>query len=92
LVYPKDLQPIILQFAKSPKAQFFSDIHIAQYFYKDKLSEEEFFLNSLEEGTKFLFKNTEYLLIEKIKKRYLCKNLVTNRRCLFNPLASVIKI
>jgi hypothetical protein len=91
-VYPEDLRPIILKFSKSPKAGFFSDINIAKYFYKEKLNSEESFLNELEIGQKFIFRNDSYLMIGKGKKNYLCKNLTSGREYIFRPLVSVTKI
>ena len=63
---------------------------LVKYFHKE---EEGFsFVEDLEIGTQFMFKEETYIIKEKIKKRYLCKNLSSNREYLFKSVAKVQKL
>ena len=89
-IYKEDLKPIIKKFSKSPKANFMASPELVKYFHKD---EEGFsFVEDLEIGTQFMFKEETYIIKEKIKKRYLCKNLSSNREYLFKSVAKVQKL
>jgi hypothetical protein len=83
-VYQEDLKLIIKKFSKSPKANFMASPELVKYFHKE---EEGFsFVENLEIGTQFIFKEETYIIKEKIKKRYLCKNLSSNREYYSNLL------
>jgi hypothetical protein len=90
--YALDLQPLIIRFSKSPKANFMASNELVYYFLKENLKEEEVFLTSLSPTHRFLYKKQEHIIIERRKKNYLCKNLVNGKMFVFQPLARVQKI
>ncbi len=91
-VYPSDLKPVILKFSRSPKANFMASPDLVRYFHMEEFSENEMFIENLQIGSKFAYKRQEYLLIEKLKKNYLCQNLVNGKKYSFKPLAKVEKL
>ena len=90
--YSLDLQPLIIRFSKSPKANFMASGELVYYFFKGNLKEEEVFLSDLSPTHRFLYKKQEHIIIERRKKNYLCKNLANGKGYIFQPLASVQKI
>lgn len=91
-VYSKELKPHILQFSKSPKANFMASGPIVKFFFEEKLNENECFIEKLAAGDHFLYKNENYFIIEKLKKNYLCGNMKTGRKYNFKALARVEKL
>ena len=90
-IYPKDLQLILKKFSKSPKANFMSSSDLVRYFNVDNLEENEFFVESLDIGDKFHYRDEAYKIEEKRKKLYLCVNYKNGKKYLFKPLAKVQK-
>ncbi len=89
-VYQDDLKPIIKKFSKSPKANFMASPELVKYFHKE---EEGFcYIENLEIGEKFIFREETYVIKEKIKKRYLCKNLSNGKQYLFKSVSKVEKL
>lgn len=91
-VYDKALQPLLLQFSKSPKANFMSSTELVRYFNHKPLAHDEFFIENLEKNTHFNYQGVTYQLQEKRKKLYLCTNLATGKKYLFKPIARVKKL
>ena len=89
--YDEKLRPIIIQFSKSPKANFMSSPDLVKYFYIEKQDDTLQFIETLQKGDFFMYRNEKYLLEGLIKKNYLCKNLATGRKYSFKPLARVEK-
>jgi SprT protein len=90
-VYEENLRPIIVKFSKSPKANFMASPDLVKYFHIEKQDDNLQFIESLQKGDFFIYRNEKYLLEGLIKKNYLCKNLVTGRKYSFKPLARVEK-
>jgi SprT protein len=90
-VYEEDLRPVIIQFSKSPKANFMASPDLVKYFHIEKQEDSLTFIEELEKGDFFMYRNEKYLLEGLIKKNYLCKNLATGRKYSFKPLARVEK-
>ena len=90
-VYPEDLQPVILHFARSPKANFMASDGLVRYFYPPGNGAQETFVEALTEGDLFIYRNQEFQVLHKLKKNYLCKNLKSEKRYIFKPLVSVQK-
>lgn len=89
-IYKDDLKPIILHFSKSPKANFMASPELVKYFHKE---EEGFsYIENLEIGAEFGFRKETYIIKEKIKKRYLCKNLTNGKQYLFKSVTKVEKL
>jgi SprT protein len=90
-VYEENLRPVIIQFSKSPKANFMASPDLVKYFHIEKQEDSLTFIEELEKGDFFMYRNEKYLLEGLIKKNYLCKNLATGRKYSFKPLARVEK-
>ncbi len=91
-VYQLDLQKIIIKFSKSPKANFMASPDLVRYFHLKDLEDHQSFVENLEINDRFVYKKESYLLIEKRKKNYLCKNLNSGKTYIFKPLVPVEKI
>jgi len=90
-VYSENLKPIIVKFSRSPKANFMSSPDLVKYFHIEKQDDTLIFIEKLQKGDFFIYRNEKYLLEGLIKKNYLCKNLATGRKYSFKPLARVEK-
>ena len=91
-VYPADLQPIIFKFSKAPKASFMASPDLVRYFQIENLEDEQSYVEELEADDCFTYRNEVYMLLEKRKKNYLCKNLGNEKNYIFKPLARVEKL
>lgn len=91
LIYQKELQPYILRHAKFPKASVGADSYIAKYLINDAKNNEEY-LEDLQIGSKFILNKKIYIKGEKIKLRYVCCELKTQKNYLINATALVEKI
>lgn len=87
--YKTDLQPIIINFSKSPKANFMASPDLVAYFEIHKIEGNLTWVQNLSPNEKFVYKNQQYILIRKIKKNYLCRNLSSGLEYRFSPLAQV---
>lgn len=91
-VYHDDLKGIILKFSRSPKANFMASPELVRYFHAEDLKDEQNYIEDLKSGEKFVYRRMTYVIEEKLKKNYLCKNLETGKKYVFKPLARVEKI
>lgn len=91
-IYPQDLQSILKRFSKSPKANFMSSSDLVRYFHFDQLKDDEVFMESLQIGDRFMYREDAYKVEEKRKKLYLCINSTNAKKYLFKPLAKVQKV
>ena len=91
-VYANDLKPIILKFAKAPKANFMSSPDLVKYFHIEDCEDESLYIEDLADGDLFIYRNERYSLDGKRKKNYLCTNLENTKKYIFRPLARVEKI
>ncbi|TZF95894.1 transcription elongation protein SprT [Chryseobacterium panacisoli] len=90
-IYDEELKPIIIKFSKSPKANFMASPDLVRYFHTEKQDDTLQFIEQLQKGEFFIYRNEKYLLEGLVKKNYLCKNLATGRKYSFKPLARVEK-
>ncbi len=90
-VYNENLRPLIVNFSRSPKANFMASPELVKYFHVEKQDDALIFIEKLQKGDFFIYRNEKYLLEGLIKKNYLCKNLATGRKYSFKPLARVQK-
>jgi len=91
-VYTADLQAIIIQFAKSPKANFMASPDLVRYFHIKDPDDKVIFIEELTVNDQFRYKGERYEILERKKKLYLCINLNQSKKYLFRPLAKVEKI
>ena len=89
-VYQEDLKLIIKKFSKSPKANFMASPELVKYFHKEE--DGFYYIENLEIGERFIFRKETYIIKEKIKKRYLCKNLSNGKQYLFKSVSKVEKL
>ena len=87
-IYSEELKPLILNFAKNPKANFMSSPELVKYFDSEH-SDNKAYVEDLPIGEKFIYQTNIYQIEEKKKKRYLCKNLNTGRMYLFKSCVRV---
>lgn len=90
-VYEEKLRPVIVKFSRSPRANFMASPELVRYFHIEKQDDRLVFIEKLQKGDFFIYRNEKYLLEGLIKKNYLCKNLATGRKYSFKPLARVEK-
>lgn len=90
-IYPNDLQILLLNFAKNPKANFMSSPELVKYFDKEKYDTQTY-MEDLTIGELFIYQTQTYIIEEKKKKRYLCKNLHNGKKYLFKSCARVEKL
>src|SRR5699024_2419157 len=91
-VYSDDLKPVILNFAKAPKANFMSSPELVKYFHIEDCEDVSFFIEDLDPGDRFVYREERYTLDGKRKKNYICTNLDNTKKYIFRPLARVEKI
>lgn len=91
-IYADDLKLVILNFAKSPKANFMSSPELVKYFHIEDYEDETSYIEDLAPGDLFIYRKDRYQLEEKRKKNYLCTNLANTKKYIFRPLARVEKI
>lgn len=90
-IYEEDLKPIITKFSLSPKANFMASPDLVRYFHIENLEENHYFIEQLEVGNKFIYRQQTYIIQKKLKKNYICKNLSNGKNYIFKPLAKVEK-
>ena len=90
-VYDLLLQPIILEYARAPKANYMSSPGLVRYF-DDLAGNKLIYVESLEAGATFFYRGKRYRLEQRLKKNYLCQETDGGRKYLFKPLAKVERI
>lgn len=91
-IYSEDVQPLILEYATNPKANFSASTGLKRHFYPDILSENETFIENLQIGEIFYFREIQYKLQSRRRKNFLCSKLFTGQEYIFRPLVKVKKI
>ncbi len=91
-VYTDDLKPIIVRFAKNPKANFMASPELVRYFHIEDSNDKSVFIENLSINDKFHYKGEVYIILEKKKKSYICVHLENSKKYLFRPLAKVEKL
>lgn len=87
-IYSESNRPYIVKHAKSPKASVGADPNIAKFVINDS-KEHQHYLEDLSFGTKFMLGQKVFLKGEKIKLRYICCEVTTNKKYLINATALV---
>lgn len=91
-VYSADLRPIIIRFARAPKAGFMASPELVRYFHIDDHDDETCYIEDLKPNDRFVYRKEAYVMAEKRKKNYLCLNTDNGKKYIFKPLARVQKI
>lgn len=90
-IYPDNIQMYILKHARSPKASVGADPSIAKYIINDAKSNQNY-LEDISIGNQFIFNKKIYIKGDKIKLRYVCCEIKTQRKYLINASALVEKL
>ncbi len=90
-VYSVDLQRLLIEFSKNPKANFMASPELVRYFRPKPILEHELYIEDLKPTEGFEFQGREYILNKKLKKNYLCEELGSGKLYRFSPLAKVKK-
>lgn len=90
-LFEPDLRVILNEFAKNPRAGYYSFQPLAAYFQKTE-DAKTIVVQDLNEGTVFRIKDKIYKKGKKRKIRYLCKNLSNGKLYSVHPLAPVNEI
>lgn len=88
-LYQEDFKPLLQEFIRSPKANYMATPEIVRYFSPDQQKEV---VGDLTPGNLFRYQNRRFEIIEKRKKHYLCKDLASGKKYVFNALAEVKRI
>ena len=62
---------------------------LVKYFRFESEDDSGIYIENINKGEQFIYRNQRYVLEGLIKKNYLCKNLETGRKYSFRPLARV---
>ena len=90
-IYSEDVKPLILEYAVSPKANFAASTGLKRHFYPDQLEDDEVFVEQLQLGEIFWFRETKYRMETRRRKNYLCSKVSTGQEYIFRPLIKVKK-
>jgi|SRR6218665_19704 len=91
-IYTNDLKPIIIRFAKNPKANFMASPELVRYFHIENTDDNSVFIEDLLVNDQFIYKSEIYMILEKKKKSYLCVHLKNSKKYSFKTLAKVEKL
>lgn len=88
-IFPSDLEKTLLKHIENIKASSHSDLELTRTFQKYDTS-PSLRLEELEQGDVFVFQqNRKFKILEKVRKRYKCQEITSNRIYLFNALTPV---
>jgi len=91
-IFPDNVLSKLAKHMKNPSATTDSDIDLVISLSKyDKHNDSVFLFDVLNESL-FEFNNQTYKKIGKLRKRYICKDIIKNKKYLFSPVARVKKI
>ena len=91
-IFPDNILSKLAKHMKNPSATTDSDIDLVISLSKyDKHNDSVFLFDVMSESL-FEFNNQIYKKIGKLRKRYICKNIIKNKKYLFSPIARVKKI
>lgn len=88
-IFPYDLEKSIEKYLKNIKASSHADLDLTRTLQKYDIQQHTR-IEDLREGDIFVFQHhRKFKILEKVKKRYKCQELVNNKVYLFNALTSV---
>ena len=89
-IFPDKILKPLARYAINPKASTDSDSRLCLVLNQFNL-EKKNYISDLKINSKFTAINgREYIFLKKLRKRYQCKEIQTNRIYLFNPNAEII--
>lgn len=90
-IYSEDVKSLILEYAVSPKANFAASTGLKRHFYPEKLEENEVFVEQLQLGEVFWFREIKYRMEYRRRKNFLCSKVSSGQEYIFRPLIKVKK-
>lgn len=93
-IFPTDIIIAISSYMNNPAASSCTDLNLYRILKKyDKTASDIIHIEDLEENSVFKLKNGRtFQKLEKLRKRYKCIELDTNRTYLFHPIAEVFPV
>ena len=85
-VFPEDVISVLKQYLRNPAASSCSDINLMRALKKYDVHNGITLLEEIPVQTVFKYRKRNFTKGEKIRKRFLCRETITNREYLFNPL------
>lgn len=83
------LRDAIVNYLIDPKAASGVDTGLQKELAKYNPPSDQIYIENLENGTLFHFDNRLFRMEKKLRKRFLCEEINTNRKYRFSPLAEV---
>lgn len=89
-IFPEDIAKVLGKHLINPKASTFTDVNLSAVLRRYN-SKTGLTISDLEEGTHFkISSGKEFVKGERIRKRFSCVELSSNKKYSFHPLAEVI--
>ena len=89
-IFPEDPQLTLFQHLQNIKASSHADVELTRMLMQFDGKEQQTLIEDLQPGDRFIFQNyRKFEMITKLRKRYKCLELDTQRVFLFQPLTPV---
>ena len=89
-IFPSDLLSYISNYIKNPKASTDTDFNLSLALRSYDFNKEKKYIFEINNGSKFkIYNGRAFILEEKLRKRYKCKEIASGRTYLFNPNAEI---
>jgi len=89
-IFPKDLIPYISAYIKNPKASTDTDFNLSLALRSFDVNKEKKYIFEIDRGSNFrIYNGRVFMLEEKLRKRYKCKEIETGKTYLFSPNAEI---
>lgn len=89
-IFPENLRPVVFQHLQNIKASSHADAELTRTLMLFDENQPQTFVENLRPGDRFVFQGyREFEVITKLRKRYKCMELATQRVFLFQPLTPV---
>lgn len=92
-VFPEDVKRALVNYMRDPAASSCSDIALLRVLRKHDDKQDIILLEEIPANTIFRYgKDRHFIKGERVRKRFLCKEIKTKRDYLFNPLSEVFLV
>ena len=89
-VFPKNLISYISAYIKNPKASTDTDFNLSLALRSFDIDKEKKYIFEMDMGSNFkIYNGRVFILEEKLRKRYKCKEIKTGKTYLFSPNAEI---
>ncbi len=90
-VYEEEVKLFLIKYAKNPKASFYADKNLSEYFIRQK-EPNKLLLKDLEYKKEFKIDNKIFYKLERVKTRYICIEKRTDKKYFITGNAPVEEI